>query len=125
PVNVKDAASRPATFFKYVHDNIYLASAPQGGMCTVAHSAGATAVAYTLAWYDGGSYLDKASLMAGPVTGDISAGCQVPRVPPTTVCPDGQFGCNGSPFGDAPQYKSGSENAPGEWTGLACNDETN
>jgi len=121
PENIKTAACRPATLLNYVYENIHGGSAGQGGMCAHGNSAGSAAMAYALTWYKSDAFLDKVVLTSGPVLGDIEAGCQVPKVPPITVCASGQFGCVGGPWSDAPQYQQGS-NAPQKWTGdKTCN----
>jgi hypothetical protein len=121
PENIKSAACRPATILNYVYLNIHGGSAGQGGMCAHGNSAGSAAMAYALTWYKSDAFLDKVVLTSGPVLGDIEAGCQVPNVPPITVCASGQFGCVGGPWTDAPQYQPGS-NAPQKWTGdKTCN----
>jgi hypothetical protein len=119
--NIKTAACRPATLLKYVYQNVHGGSVGAGAMCAQGHSAGSAAMAYALTWYQADSFLDKAILTSGPVLGDIEAGCQVPNVPPITVCPSGQYGCVGQPWSDAPQFQQGM-NAPQEWTGdKTCN----
>ena len=98
--NIKNAACRPATFLKYVRQNVYQG----GGMCAQGDSAGSGAVAYTLAWYGGSVFLDKVELLSGPVFGDIEQGCAVPNGNKIAVCPPGQFGCNGAEWLDGPEY---------------------
>ncbi len=44
----------------------------------------------------------------------------MPKAPAVTVCPNGQFGCEGSAWSDRPQYIQGAQLAVGRWTGLTC-----
>jgi hypothetical protein len=119
--NIKLAACRPATLLQYVYENIHGGATGQGAMCAHGNSAGAAAMAYAITWYGSGAFLDKLLLTSGPVLSDIEAGCEVPNVPPITVCPAGQFGCVGSPWTDFPQYQS-PVNALQTWTGdPTCN----
>jgi hypothetical protein len=116
--SIKDAACRPATFLNYVYENLY----NQGGMCLQALSAGAGAAAYSLAWYGSSSYLDNVELLSGPVFGDIEQGCMVPHAPTVTVCPTGQFGCNGEEWPDPPYYVNADPGMVGRWSGQpSCN----
>jgi len=111
--SIQIAACRPATFLNYVHQKVYAG----GGMCAHGVSAGSAAVAYTLAWYGSGTYLDKAELLSGPVFSNIAQGCVVPATPAVMVCPSGQFGCNGAPWSDNTPYVLGSEVGVRHWTG--------
>jgi hypothetical protein len=116
--NIMAAACRPATFLSYVAQTMYHG----GGMCAQGLSAGSAAVAYTLAWYGGASFLDKVELLSGPVFADIEKGCEVPHAPIATVCPQGEVGCNGDPWPDSPAYVGGDNIAVGDWTGNStCN----
>ena len=52
--NVQQAACRPATFFNYVFNNIYvpiLGTNSSAGMCGHGFSAGSAALAYSMAYY--------------------------------------------------------------------------
>jgi hypothetical protein len=40
-------------------------------MCALGDSAGSAAIAYSLAYYGAGSYLDNVELLSGPVLSDI------------------------------------------------------
>jgi hypothetical protein len=115
--DVKTAACRPAALLNFFHQTLYEGD---GGMCAQGASAGSAAVAYSLAWYGSSNYLDKVELLSGPVLSDIDQGCMVPNAPPVTVCPAGQFGCEGEPWVDKPQYVQGAQIAVGQWSGLAC-----
>ncbi|HXC44057.1 MAG TPA: hypothetical protein VNY51_11125 [Candidatus Dormibacteraeota bacterium] len=116
--SIKDAACRPATFLNYIYDNLY----NQGGICVQALSAGAGAAAYSLAWYGSSSYLDNVELLSGPVFGNIEQGCVVPHAPTVTVCPTGQFGCNGEQWPDPPDYVNADPGLVGHWSGQpSCN----
>ena len=119
--NVRTAACRPATLLNFFHQTFYQGN---GGMCAQGTSGGSAAVAYSLSWYGSSSYLDKVELLSGPVFGDIDAGCAVPNAPPVTVCPAGQFGCEGEPWVDKPQYVLGAQIGVGRWTGHACQQGT-
>lgn len=116
--SIKDAACRPATVLNYIYNNLY----NQGGMCVQALSAGAGAAAYSLAWYGSSSYLDNVELLSGPVFGNIEQGCVVPHAPTVTVCPAGQFGCNGEEWPDPPYYVNADPGLVGHWSGQpSCN----
>ena len=97
--NIQNAACRPATFLNYVYSNIYqpLTQGRHGnssaGMCAQGFSAGSAAIAYSLAYYGAGDYLDNVELLSGPVLSDLKQGCEVPQAATVTVCPDGQYGC--------------------------------
>ena len=115
--NVKTAACRPATLLNFFHQTLYQGD---GGMCAQGASGGSAAVAYSLSWYGSSNFLDKVELLSGPVFGDIDKGCAVPNAPPVTVCPTGQFGCEGAPWVDKPQYVLGAQIGVGRWTGHSC-----
>ncbi len=114
--NVGEAACRPATLMNYIFENVATSGAAK---CAQGFSAGSAAVAYALAWYGAGSYLDNAELLSGPVFSDIQQGCEYPQPPLLTVCPAGQFGCTGSPFQDSPSYTPGTALGVGGITGDA------
>ena len=116
--SIKTAACRPATFLNYVSKNLN----GDGSMCAQGDSAGSGAVAYSLAWYGAGDFLDKVELLSGPVFGNIEQGCIVPNAPISTVCPAGQYGCNGAPWPDSPAYVGGDITAIDAWSGKpTCN----
>jgi hypothetical protein len=116
--SIKDAACRPATFLSYINQTLH----GTGGMCAQGDSAGSGAVAYALAWYGAGNFLDNVELLSGPVFGDIEQGCVVPNAPTVEVCPFGQLGCDGSPWPDPPSYVLGAQEAVGTWSGdSTCN----
>jgi hypothetical protein len=116
--NIKNAACRPATLLNYVFENIY----SRGGMCAQGSSAGSGALAYALAWYGSGSFLDNVELLSGPVFGDIKQGCEVPNAPKVSVCATGQFGCDGAEWPDSPAYVDGDENLIRNWSNQpSCN----
>jgi hypothetical protein len=117
--SIKNAGCRPATFLNYISQTLY----SDGGMCAQGDSAGAGALGYALAWYGAGALLDNVELLSGPVFGDIEQGCMVPNAPVSTVCPPGQYGCDGAPWPDSPSYVGGNIHAIDEWTEEAtCND---
>lgn len=115
--SIKAAACRAATLLNYIDQNIYDGN---GGMCAQGFSAGSAQIAYSLADYGAGNFLDKVELLSGPVFSDIAAGCEVPLAPPVTVCSPGQFGCNGAPWMDKPQYPGGISKFVSALTGLGC-----
>lgn len=118
--SIKAAACRPSTLIRYIYDSIHGGIAASGGMCAHGQSGGSGALAYALAWYDAGNYLDKALLTSGPVFGDIEQGCKVPNSSQIAVCPAGQFGCIGASWSASPVYIHGDGMA--SWTGDAsCN----
>jgi hypothetical protein len=114
--NIKTAACRPATVLNYFHDN------SQGGaMCAEGDSAGSAAIAYSLAEYGAGSYMDNVELMAGPVLSDIATGCN-PFLSSGTVCGNGSCNTGDPPQGgwpDAPQYVDGNQQRLDYWTGVS------
>jgi len=115
--SIKAAACRAATLLNYIDQNIYDGN---GGMCAQGFSAGSAQVAYSLANYGAGNFLDKVELLSGPVFSDIAEGCEVPLAPPIAICSPGQFGCNGSAWTDKPQYPGGVSQLISTLTGLAC-----
>jgi len=97
---------------------------PSTGFCAHATSAGSAAVAYSLAYYGAGGWLDNVELLSGPVFSDIKQGCQEPVASPVAVCGQtnhngGQWGCalglNGSTWTLSPAY-SGVASQVGLWT---------
>jgi hypothetical protein len=105
--NIAYAAGRVAAFLSYIKSNLYEPirfTHPTAGMCAQGSSGGTAAIAYTLAWYGAGDFLDKAEILSGPPLADIAQGCDVNGSNPlVTVCPAGQLGCN-------------SANNPSSWT---------
>jgi hypothetical protein len=125
--NIQNAACRPATFLNYVYNSIYKPvqqSYPSAGMCAQGASGGSGAVAYSLAYYGAGSWLDNVELISGPVFGDIKQGCQVgPTAPSVTVCGQNggsQYGCQlgagGSTWTLSPEYITPAVTSVGIWT---------
>ena len=113
--NVGVSACRPATFMKYIFQNVATSG---GAKCAQGLSAGSAAVGYSLAWYGAGSYLDNVELLSGPVFSDIAQGCMVPQPAALSVCAPGQFGCPAnSEFLDLPSYNTGPE-GPGTAAGV-------
>jgi hypothetical protein len=130
--SIQNAACRPATFLNYVYsnpDNIFpnvLGINPNAGMCAQGVSAGSGAIAYSMAYYGAGTYLDNVELISGPVFGDIEQGCIEP--PPTnnvTVCGQTnymghQYGCQlgtgGSTWTLSPTYIQGAQGGVSTWT---------
>ncbi len=105
--NIAYAAGRVAALLGYMKSNLYDPihfTQPSAGMCAQGSSGGSAAIAYALAWYNAGSYLDKAVMASGPPLSDVAQGCDVNGSNPlVTVCPAGQLGCN-------------SANNPPSWT---------
>lgn len=121
PWSIKTAACRPAGILQYMF-NTYesggTGNPPQGAMCAQGASAGGAAVAYSLAEYSAGSYLDNAEFISGPPLADIAAGC-APPFSQSSVCAAGcQTGGEGS-WLDSPEYVLGAEHCIDQWTGLA------
>jgi hypothetical protein len=130
--SIQNAACRPATFMKkYVYDVLFNGQ-PNGvhtlnsaaGFCGHGASAGSAVIAYSLAYYGAGSWLDNVELLSGPVFSDIKQGCEQPPASPVTVCGQtnyngGQYGCqlgtNGSTWTLGPTY-SGVASQVGLWT---------
>lgn len=138
PSSIRAAACRPASFLNWVRNGGIWGN---GGMCAHGNSAGSAAVAYALAWYNGGAatasngqgYLDKVVLENGPVFSDIEQGCEISSGGTnnqyTLMCVSpGQAGCVGwNPAQDPPglslEYVLGSQHGVNEWsgaTGPAC-----
>jgi hypothetical protein len=124
--NVQNAACRPATFLNYIYNTIYFPLTqppnknPKAGMCAQGDSAGSAAVAYSLAYYGAGSYLDNVELISGPVLSAIDQGCEEPAPPNVVICPPGQ-GCQlggGSDWSLAPTYLSGANTGVSNWTNI-------
>jgi hypothetical protein len=100
-------ACRPATLMT----NVLQHFGGSGAKCAQGHSAGSAAIAYSLAEYNAGSYLNDVVLTSGPVYANIEAGCQYPPTQqfsnPVTICPSSQFGCiAGSSWTDPVQYSA-------------------
>lgn len=122
--NIQNAACRPATFLNYVYQNIYVPIANNvnnlnPGMCAQGYSAGSASIAYALAYYGAGGYLDAVELISGPVLSDLKQGCeQNPQ--PVTVCPAGQYGCQlgtDQPWTLPPSYVGKDVHYINSWTG--------
>jgi hypothetical protein len=112
--NIQAAACRPATVFNWVFNNLFTSvinANSQAGMCALGDSAGSAAVAYSLAYYGAGSYLDNVELLSGPVLSDVEQGCQwKPQATSVQVCGQNngnQYGCQlggGSTWTLSPTY---------------------
>ncbi|HVI08944.1 MAG TPA: hypothetical protein VND65_11710 [Candidatus Binatia bacterium] len=96
-------------------------------MCVHGNSGGAGATAYTLTWYNGGSFLDRVLLENGSVFSDINRGCEVPNGQFTYVCNGNQGnGCSNWPTQllDPPgyflEYISQDASPVDQWTGNAA-----
>ena len=120
--NIQYAACRPATFLKYVHDH-YFTPGGTNGMCAQGASAGSAQIAYSLAYYGAGSYLDNVELLSGPPLSDIKQGCQHPDAANVTVCGQNngsQIGCKlgsgGSTWQLSPKYVLPASNGIRSWT---------
>ncbi|HEV3307350.1 MAG TPA: hypothetical protein VGZ91_13005 [Candidatus Sulfotelmatobacter sp.] len=131
--NIQAAACRPATVFNWVNTNLFLTNVlnnnSRAGMCALGDSAGSAAVAYSMAYYNAGSYLDNVELLSGPVLSDIEQGCQwKPQAASVTVCSstsnNGGYGCQlggGSTWTLSPTYLSGANSSVGGWTNdMSC-----
>ncbi len=113
--SLKAAACRPATLMNWLLNqrNVYSG----GGMCAQGVSAGSAAIAYSLAEYGAGQYLNHVELESGPVMSDLSMGCD-PDSRPITVCPGNECltGQEG-PWSDSPIYVDGNQNSISKWSG--------
>lgn len=112
--DLKGTACRPATVFNYLWTTYYLPmyKGPGGpGYCMQSGSGGGATIAYYLAQYNGGNYVDKVLLHAGPEYVDLQKGCAVPNYGPVTGCPNGGgvYPCaqGASSWTYGPQYYSG------------------
>jgi hypothetical protein len=125
--NVQLAACRPATFFNYVFNNIYLPIYnninPQAGMCGHGFSAGSAALAYSMAYYKPPSatpqwWWDNVELLAGPAVSDMKQGCKKPLAQSVTVCGSGQWGCpqNTASWTGPPEFVGPAAGWVGAWT---------
>jgi hypothetical protein len=95
--NIQNAACRPATFLNYVYTVLFPNVQNQlstAGMCAHGDSAGSAAIAYSLAYYGAGSWLDNVELISGPVFSDVKQGCEVTSPPPPQVTICGLMNCN-------------------------------
>jgi hypothetical protein len=130
--NIRYAACRPASFLKYIYNNVYSQNGAGAGMCAQGASAGSAAIVYALAWYGAdapppnGYLLDKVTLSSGPVFSDIEQGCEVianTQPPTTNICQGSQLGCTGwtatTPF--PLQYSGGYEANVELWSGATYN----
>jgi hypothetical protein len=107
--SLKLEACRPATLLWGIYQTFHGGGTGSGGMCAQGHSTGATAIAYTLAWYGAGSYLDNVVFTSGPPQADLQLGCQYPHASenPVTVCDqnaNNQCKDSASSWPDCPQY---------------------
>ena len=127
PPNIQYAACRPATFLKFVNDNYFTRGTTiKNAICAQGGSAGSAQVAYSLAFYGAGGYLDNVELLSGPPLSDIEQGCQHPDANLITVCgqnDDGgghQNGCKlgtgGSTWQLSPKYVQPALNGVRSWT---------
>jgi hypothetical protein len=125
PGNIQNAACRPATFLNYVYNTYYLpitrgtGGNPKAGMCAQGASAGSAQLAYSMAYYGAGSWLDNVELISGPVLSDINQGCEEPAAASVTVCPAGQWGCQlggGPSWTLSPTYVTPANTQVGKWT---------
>jgi hypothetical protein len=119
--SIQDAACRSATFLYYAYNNIFssVSSANSvAGYCAHAASAGSAEIAYSLAYYGAGNWLDNVELLAGPVFSDIKQGCEVPAPANVTICGGTQYGYQlggGSSWQQSPSY-TGVASQVGLWT---------
>jgi hypothetical protein len=121
--NIKVSACRFAT----IANHIALSKGdPSKPFCLHGWSGGSGAVGYTMGFYNGESFVDAAAMSAGPVFGNITAGCAVPNAPIVTLCESGQVGCTHPSYTKAPQYiGSNTITNINEWTGeTTCNSGT-
>ncbi len=103
--NIRYAACRPASFLKYIYNNVFSQNGVGAGMCAQGASAGSAAIVYALSWYGAdapppnGYPLDKVTLSSGPVYSDIEQGCEVVAntpAPTINICTSStQLGCTG------------------------------
>ena len=130
--NIQYAACRPATFFNYIFNQLYLpiynkTGNQNAGMCGHGFSAGSGALAYSMAYYKsttGSWWWDNVELLAGPQFSDIDQGCATgPNIyNPVTVCGQNngnQWGCklgSDAPWSAMPQYVGASVGWVGGWT---------
>jgi len=106
--NVQQGACRPATFFNWAFNNIYLAtvynttSNPHAGFCAQGFSAGDAATTYSMSYYappSGGQWwFDAVVLVSGPPLSDIRQGCYVSSTgghyANVSVCGGGESWCH-------------------------------
>jgi hypothetical protein len=124
PWSIKTAACRPAGVLAYLFQTYEYNSQtkmPNGAMCAQGVSAGGAAIAYSLADYGAGSYLDNVELASGPPLSDIAKGCDPPFTS-QTVC--GGTSCNTGGEGgwlDSPMYNDAWQAVDG-WTGVSNTD---
>jgi hypothetical protein len=125
---IKTAACRPAGVLKYLFTTYETDGQGNrtGAMCAQGASAGGAAVAYSLAEYGAGSYLNNVELTSGPPLADIAQGCTAPY--PTPACTGSSpvdcvcaSGCNTGGEGswtDPEKYIAGAQHCIDQWTGL-------
>ena len=101
-------ACRPATLLSY------LSQSAKGAFCGQGHSAGSSALAYSMSHY-GIDRLDHVELISGPVMSDLQQGCENPSAPPVTIVPS-----NGASFTNGPQYVNQFIPAVSHYTGQSC-----
>ncbi len=110
PANIQVAACREATFLNFIFNTSNTTLYSGGGRCAQGSSAGSAAIAYSLAFYGAGNYLDAVELKSGPPLADIKQGCEEPAPVDVTICGqnnDQQIGCElggSSPWMLSPTY---------------------
>jgi len=129
--NIQSAACRPATAMNLIYSifkqNVW-SNNHRAGFCAQGTSAGSAQIAYPLAYYGAGAWLDNVELASGPVFSDVSQGCEWnPPAASVTVCglnSGNQYGCQlggGSTWTLAPTYLTGPNLSVGTWTNdLTC-----
>jgi hypothetical protein len=79
------AACRPATVMKWIFDNVHAARRDLA-FCGQGHSGGSGLLAYALAHYGMGDYLDHVNEHAGPPFARLDLGCNGDAPPTMDVC---------------------------------------
>jgi hypothetical protein len=110
--NILEGACRPATLINY------LSQTAKGAFCAQGHSAGSSALAYSMTEY-GIDQLNHVELVSGPVMSDMEKGCETPDAPPITVVPT-----NGAPYINGPQYVNQFITTISHYTGQNCQTRT-
>jgi hypothetical protein len=110
--SILKGACRPATLLSYLSQNA------KGAFCGQGHSAGSSALAYSMSHY-GIDRLDHVELVSGPVMSDLEKGCENPLSAQVTVVPS-----NGAIFTNGPQYVNQFIAAVSHYTGQSCQPPT-
>lgn len=112
--NIRNSACRPATLFNFTCHQLNSDCSKTKPFAVQGSSGGACAIANTMTWYGGNSWIDFASMLNCPNFSNVITECIYPAGPNITVCPNnGQTYCNQT-------SERFSTNTSGAWTFGDC-----